>query len=117
VTVTLRPEAPGADEEFLRRLITETIAGELGADAWPEPLRSRLLDLQFANRRHAPHLNFPSGESRIVLLDGESVGWLFFATLPDQIYLIEIMVLGDLLPASGDVARSDLGIRTRGQGD
>jgi len=75
MTVALRPEEPG-DELFLRRLITETIAIELGAHQWPEPIRDQLLALQFANRRHAPKSSFPEGESRIILLNGESAGWL-----------------------------------------
>src|SRR5207244_2686871 len=94
MTVTLRPEDPASDEPFLRRLITETIAAELGAANWPEAVRDPLLNLQFANRRHGPQSSFPEGQSRIILVEGEPAGWLFFAILPDEIHLVEIMVLG-----------------------
>ena len=50
--LSLRDEEPG-DEGFVRRLVIETVADELGADAWPEPLRSQLLEMQFASRRDA----------------------------------------------------------------
>ena len=42
MSVQLRPETAAGqspdDEAFLRRLVTETIALELGADGWPEPV-------------------------------------------------------------------------------
>ena len=63
--VTLRPEDAIADEPFLRSLITETIALELGADNWPEPVRDQLLSLQFANRRHRPQISFPEGTNSL----------------------------------------------------
>src|SRR4051794_30786220 len=93
MTVTLRPEDPACDEPFLRRLITETIAGELGAADWPEAIRDPILSIQFANRRHGPQSSFPEGQSRIIMLEGESAGWLFFAILPEEVHLVEVMVL------------------------
>jgi len=39
MTFSLRPEAPG-DESFLRGLVTATVAEELGAANWPEPMPS-----------------------------------------------------------------------------
>ena len=97
MSVQLRPEVPPGqtpgDEPFLRRLITETVALELGAAAWPEPMRSQLLNLQYQNRRMGPRAGFPAGESHIILLDGEPAGWLFFANLDHEIHIVEIMVL------------------------
>jgi ribosomal protein S18 acetylase RimI-like enzyme len=93
MTVTLRPESPGADDAFMRRLVLETIAVELGANSWPEPLRTQILDLQYHTRRQGPGAVFPEGQSRIILLDGEPVGWLHTATLEDKIWLAEVMVL------------------------
>jgi ribosomal protein S18 acetylase RimI-like enzyme len=96
MTVSYRVEAPNdepaGDRAFLRRLIMDTIALELGAQNWPEPMRTHLLGIQYENRRHGPRISFPQGESRIILCDGTPAGWLFFATLPDHLYIAEIMV-------------------------
>ena len=48
--MTLRPEC-SQDESFVRNLILETIADELGASAWLEPMRSHLLGVQYGVRR------------------------------------------------------------------
>jgi ribosomal protein S18 acetylase RimI-like enzyme len=92
MSVQLRPENPADDEAFLRRLVMETIALELGADRWPEPMRSHLLNLQYKNRRMGPRAGFPAGESHIILLDGEPAGWIFFANMEHEIHIVEIMV-------------------------
>jgi len=52
MTVSLRLECP-SDETFLRHLIIEGLAGELGASGWPAPVRSHLLDMQYTARRHS----------------------------------------------------------------
>jgi ribosomal protein S18 acetylase RimI-like enzyme len=95
MNVALRPEAR-EDDEFLRRLITQTIAGELGADQWPEPMRSQLLGLQYLNRRMGPRSAFPQGESFVMVADAHPAGWLFLADLDHEIHLVEIMVLPEL---------------------
>jgi ribosomal protein S18 acetylase RimI-like enzyme len=92
-TVTLRNEDPAIDEPFIRRLVTDTLALEFGAAAWPELLRSQVLELQYATRRQGPRANFPEGESRVILIDGEPAGWMFTAEFDDHIHVAEIMVL------------------------
>jgi ribosomal protein S18 acetylase RimI-like enzyme len=92
MTVTLRPES-GADGPFLHDLIRATIAAELGADAWPEPMRSHLVGIQCAGRRQSVRASHPDGQSHILLADGQPAGWLFTAHLPTEIRLVEIMVL------------------------
>jgi ribosomal protein S18 acetylase RimI-like enzyme len=96
MTVSFRLET-GADEPFLRRLITSTIVEELGAGAWPEPMRTHLAGSQYQIRRSAVRLHFPAGESRIVMVDGEDAGWLYTANLEHEVRLVEIMI--------GDAAR------------
>ena len=93
MTVSLRPEIPEADEAFVRRLILETIAIELGAVHWPEALRDPLLEMQYRTRRHGARAGYPEGVSEIILVDGEPAGWLFTATAADHIWISEIMVL------------------------
>lgn len=92
MNVQLRAEIP-QDEVFLQRLIAETVALELGADRWPEPMRSQLLSLQIRNRRMGPRTGFPQGESLILVTAEEAVGWIFLANLDDTIHIVEIMVL------------------------
>jgi ribosomal protein S18 acetylase RimI-like enzyme len=93
MSVQLRPENPADDEAFLRQLVMETIALELGADRWPEPMGSHLLNLQYKNRRMGPRTGFPAGESHIILMDGDPAGWIFFANMEHEIHIVEIMVL------------------------
>lgn len=93
MTIARRPENPD-DEPFLRRLITETVAGELDTYAWPRLMREHLLDIQYQSKRASAKTLFPDGLSQIILVDGEDAGWLFIADLEDQIRIVEIMLLG-----------------------
>jgi ribosomal protein S18 acetylase RimI-like enzyme len=92
MTVSFRPETP-EDELCLRELIMEAVSQELGADSWPEPMRSHLLGIQYTQRRYAVRVHYPEGESRIILADGKTAGWIYVAALPDEIRIAEIMVM------------------------
>jgi GNAT superfamily N-acetyltransferase len=95
MTVRLRPES-ASDETFVRRLIIETIADELGAAAWPEPMRDHLLGIQYNGRRQSNRLKFPESTGYIIEADAGDAGWFVMTTLPDRIWLVEIMVLAVL---------------------
>jgi GNAT superfamily N-acetyltransferase len=92
MNITFRPEEI-RDEPFLRSLVTATVMEELGADAWPEPMRTHLVGMQCSLRLQSVRSRFPDGESRIVLIDGEDAGWLYLAHLPDELRLVEIMLV------------------------
>jgi len=92
VIVSVRPERPG-DEPFLRELILETVAQELGAHAWPQPMRDHLLSIQFQARRAGVKTLYPDGSSQIIRADGKSAGWLFVSDSADRIRIVEIMIL------------------------
>ena len=92
MSVQLRAETPD-DEEFLRRLITQTITLELGADRWPEPMRTQLLTIQYQNRRMGPRAGFPEGESYVLHSNDVAAGWIFFVRTQTEIHIVEIMVL------------------------
>ena len=92
MTVSFRPETPG-DEPYLRELIEEAVAQELNTDSWPEPKRSHLLGIQYTQRRHAVRLHYPEGQSRIILADGAAAGWIYLASLPEEVRIAEIMVM------------------------
>ena len=87
MTLRLRPEEP-TDDAFLRALVMDTIAGELGADHWPEPIRSQLLGMQYNNRR-SPR---PDASSLVIEVDGQDAGWLLTRPTAEGIWLVEIMV-------------------------
>jgi ribosomal protein S18 acetylase RimI-like enzyme len=93
--VTLRPESLH-DEPFLRSLIHTTIAAELGASQWPEPMRSHLLGIQYTARRHLHRTNFPEAVSYVVDADGADAGWAVVTTMPHEIQLVEIMIVPEL---------------------
>jgi ribosomal protein S18 acetylase RimI-like enzyme len=84
MNVTRRPETP-RDETFLRKLISDTIAGELGAGSWPEPMRGHLLGIQVSARRQ-------SHRGNVIEVDGQRAGWIVVTTMPDEVRLVEIMV-------------------------
>jgi ribosomal protein S18 acetylase RimI-like enzyme len=56
-------------------------------------MRSHLVGLQYAARRRRALDRYPHGESRIIVVEGAEAGWLFTATLPDMVWLVEILVL------------------------
>ena len=92
MSVELRHET-AADAAFLQRLITETIAIELGADVWPEPMRTQLLGIQYQNRRMGPRTGFPEGESFVIQWNGADAGWIYTVKAADGLHIVELMVL------------------------
>ncbi len=92
MTVSLRPEN-AADEAFLHRLVTEFSAEQLGAAAWPEPFRTRLLDMQYFARRDVIRTDYPNAASSIVTVDGADAGWLVTARLENEVRVIDILLL------------------------
>lgn len=94
MNVTRRPESP-QDDAFLRRLISETVTQELGAAAWPQPMRDHLVGLQEKVRRQTIRSTYPDAESQIIVVDGVEAGWVVVASLPGEMRLVEIMVLAE----------------------
>jgi ribosomal protein S18 acetylase RimI-like enzyme len=91
--VTLRQEAPdGSDDVFIKRLLLEAVSTQLGAAAWPEPLRETLLAQQCAIRLQSRRGAFAQGRGQIVQIDGEDAGWLFLADGPDEIRIVDIVI-------------------------
>ena len=95
MTVILRPES-SSDEDFIRRLILETVAEELGASAWPEPMRSHLLGVQYTARRQAHRRSFRESANCVIQAHGVDAGWAVVNTMPHEIRLVEIMVLPEM---------------------
>jgi ribosomal protein S18 acetylase RimI-like enzyme len=92
--ITRRREAP-RDEAFLRRMVTDSIARELGAEAWPEPMRGHLLGIQVDARRQSHRANYPDAASYVIEADGRDAGWIVVMTMPHEVRLVEIMVAAE----------------------
>jgi ribosomal protein S18 acetylase RimI-like enzyme len=90
--VILRPDSSG-DEAFLRRLIVETLAEEPGAAAWPEPMRTHLLEVRYTGRRRSRRMDFPEAAGCVIQADGEDAGWVATASLPGEVRIVDIMIL------------------------
>jgi ribosomal protein S18 acetylase RimI-like enzyme len=92
--IARRLETP-KDAAFLRRLIVDTVTRELGAEAWPEPMRGHLVGMQFDARRQSHRANYPDGVSEVIEVDGRDAGWMVVVTLPHEVRLVEIMVAAE----------------------
>ncbi len=92
MTVWCRPETP-EDERFVRQLLVNAILDELGAHAWPEPVRAPLISLQYQARRSGARAAAGDVASQIIVADGEDAGWLLVADLGNEMRIIEIAVL------------------------
>ena len=92
MTVTCRPALPN-DELFLRSLIKGTVSAELGAEFWPESLRTHLLAIQYDSRRQSIGTAFPRAADQIVLADGESIGWFVVDESAGEIRMVELMLV------------------------
>ena len=90
MTISRRPEAAD-DAPFLRRLIHDTVAADLDAAGWPEPVRSQILEIQCACLR-ATITKYACVSREVILVDGVDAGWLVVAESSGQIRLVEIML-------------------------
>ena len=90
-SVSRRPEL-SSDSSFLRQLIVSHAAAQLGADSWPEPMRSHLLATQYSARLASIRENFPGAVSEIIVADGQNAGWLVLAFGDDEVRVIEMLV-------------------------
>jgi ribosomal protein S18 acetylase RimI-like enzyme len=81
------------DEAFIKRLIEEVVADELGARLWPDAVRAPLLDIQYRARRRGFRDAFPGATEEIVQRDGEAAGWLVTARDAESIRVADIALL------------------------
>jgi ribosomal protein S18 acetylase RimI-like enzyme len=87
-----RREAAGADEEFVRQLIMDTVAEELGMAGWPEAMRGPLLNIQYQARRKGLRENFPDAVEEVLHVDGTPAGWAAICRGEEAIHLIDIAI-------------------------
>jgi ribosomal protein S18 acetylase RimI-like enzyme len=87
-----RREAGGADEDFVRQLIMDTVAEELGMAAWPEAMRGPLLNIQYHARRKGLRESYPDAVEEVLQVDGEPAGWTAIHRGEDAFRLIDIAI-------------------------
>jgi ribosomal protein S18 acetylase RimI-like enzyme len=87
-----RRDAAVADEDFVRQLIMETVAEELGMASWPEAMRGPLLNIQYQARRRGLRENYPNAVEEILQVDGEPAGWTAIHRGEDAFRLIDIVI-------------------------
>ena len=91
MNITHRAMTP-EDEPFLHELYIETIAGEVAAWAWPEPMRADLLEMQY-RARMASFDNYAGAAREIILADGDPVGFRLVAHRNDHIHVVDLAIL------------------------
>lgn len=92
MNLTFRPETT-EDEAFIRTLMLQVLTRSLGAEAWPEPLRTNLLDTQYRVRREGFRQMAGDAPGTILCVDGEPAGWLVLAETEEAILIVNIAVL------------------------
>jgi ribosomal protein S18 acetylase RimI-like enzyme len=95
MNLTLRPvcgSAANSDEALVRQLVMETAAEELGAQSWPQAVRAALLETQYTSRCNSLRAHYPNGQSCIIRMDGEDVGWIFIAETDDELRVADIVL-------------------------
>ncbi len=90
--ISVRPEQPKEDEAFLFELYASTRQEELDAWGWPPEMRSAFLTLQF-KASQGYHTAFPDAEFQIVLLDGIDAGRLVVHRSPEELRIVDIVLL------------------------
>lgn len=82
-----------SDEPFFRRLLMETLTEELAAAAWPEPMRSHLLEMQYRIRRDGIQFAYGGAEILLAKCDEEPVGWAVVQRSAENLHIVDIAVL------------------------
>ena len=85
--------AESEDRDLLSAVYASTREDELALTAWSDAEKAWFVSMQFEAQDAAYHAMYPDGRFLIVSTDGESVGRLYFASLPDEIRVIDIALL------------------------
>ena len=91
--VRRRLVTPG-DEAFVKRLIVATVAEDLQAWAWPETLRTSLLEMQYRGRLQSIDVDSPTAEKSIILAGDDPVGWVVIDWAGACTNVVDIAILG-----------------------
>ena len=90
--ITLRLVA-ASDDEFLRDLYCSTRRAEVAQFGWDQEQAEAFLRMQFASRRMAYKMQFPSAEHEIILFGEMPAGCMIVDRSETKLSLIDIAVL------------------------
>jgi ribosomal protein S18 acetylase RimI-like enzyme len=85
-----RRAAAGTDAEFLRALYVST---RPDLAAWDDQARETFVEVQLRAREQGWGAVFPSSTDELILRDGEAVGRIRVAWLPDECRVVDIALL------------------------
>lgn len=81
------------DDEFLLSVYASSRAEEMALAPWNDEQKHAFLTMQFEAQAVQYRERYPEANFQVVLLNGEPVGRLYVARLPDQIRIIDIALL------------------------
>jgi RimJ/RimL family protein N-acetyltransferase len=90
--ITMRP-VQESDRDFLFALYAAVRAPEFALLPLPEEQKRHLLNMQFEAQQGAYRAQYPGSTYNLILHDGEPVGRLWLADLPNEIRLVDISLL------------------------
>jgi GNAT superfamily N-acetyltransferase len=90
--IELRPAVP-SDRHLLLAVYGSTRADELALVPWTDDQRNAFVEMQFDAQDHEYRLAYPEGRFLVIEDDGEPIGRLYLARLPDQLRVIDIALL------------------------
>ncbi len=90
--ISFRP-VTDEDDEFLFSVYASSRAEELVPVPWSDEQKRAFLMMQFRAQKVQYLERYPDANFQVILLDGEPVGRLYVARLPDQMRIIDIALL------------------------
>ena len=91
MNVVLR-DAADTDSDFLFELYRATREAEMASWGWGRDQEDSFLRLQFTARQQSYAAQFPDARDSVILLDGQMIGRMLVAELPDEIRLVDIAI-------------------------
>ena len=94
MNLTIRDATP-EDLPFLRRLFVSSREATFGNLPLPEPQKEALIDMQYRARGMQYRSTYPTAIERLILVDGEAVGALYWESLNEGCQIIDFGILAE----------------------
>jgi len=91
VAITLR-QVRETDDSFLFELYASTRESELQQVPWNDAQKHSFLQMQFAAQKSSYAASHPQATHEIICRDGEAVGRLYLAALPERFHILDITI-------------------------
>lgn len=86
-------EIAGDDDRVLFELFAAVRAEELGMSEWAPDARDQILRLQLDAQRRGYRDQFPGADERLILRDGDPIGWVIVNRSARELHGIDIALL------------------------